>query len=108
MKILPVPSLGSGLLPLAATAVIACGAGFGLGRMTAPSGADSAKGDSGGVNSGDGAGAGTQERAVAGAIVDLYRKDTNQAMLLLQSSSISAQVQQAALARMTNRGPWWR
>ncbi len=53
MKIRPVPSLGSGLLPLAATAVIACGAGFGLGRMTAPSGADSAKGDSGGVNSGD-------------------------------------------------------
>ena len=50
----------------------------------------------------------TQERAVAGALVDLYRKDTNQAVLLLQSSGISAQVQQAALNRMTNRGPWWR
>jgi len=50
----------------------------------------------------------TQERAVAGALVDLYRKDTNQAVLLLQSSAISAQVQQAALNRMTNRGPWWR
>lgn len=49
-----------------------------------------------------------QERAVAGALVDLYRRDTNQAVLLLQSSAISAQVQQAALNRMTNRGPWWR
>ncbi|NDF17637.1 MAG: hypothetical protein EB079_06700, partial [Verrucomicrobia bacterium] len=51
---------------------------------------------------------GIQQQAVAGALVELYRKDTNQAMLLLQSSSISAQVQEAALARMTNRGPWWR
>lgn len=51
---------------------------------------------------------GSQERAVAGALVDLYRQDTNQALLLLRSSSISAQVQQAALNRMTNRGPWWR
>lgn len=50
----------------------------------------------------------TQERAVAGALVDLYRKDTNQALQLLQGSGISAQVQQAALNRMTNRGPWWR
>ena len=50
----------------------------------------------------------TQERAVAGALVDLYRKDTNQALLLLQGSGISSQVQQAALSRMTNRGPWWR
>ena len=51
---------------------------------------------------------GTQERAVAGALVDLYRKDTNQALQLLQGSGISPQIQQAALARMTNRGPWWR
>ena len=51
---------------------------------------------------------GTQERAVAGALVDLYRKDTNQALQLLQSSGISPQIQQAALSRMTNRGPWWR
>ena len=50
----------------------------------------------------------TQERAVAGALVDLYRTDTNQAVQLLQKSGISAQVQQAALSRMTNRGPWWR
>lgn len=50
----------------------------------------------------------TQERAVAGALVDLYRQDTNQAVQLLQKSGISAQVQQAALSRMTNRGPWWR
>lgn len=50
----------------------------------------------------------SQERAVAGALVDLYRRDTNQAVLLLQSSAISAKVQQAALNRMTNRGPWWR
>ena len=50
----------------------------------------------------------TQERAVAGALVDLYRQDTNQAVQLLQNSGISAQVQQAALSRMTNRGPWWR
>lgn len=51
---------------------------------------------------------GTQERAVAGALVDLYRKNSNQALQLLQSSGISSQVQQAALGRMTNRGPWWR
>lgn len=51
---------------------------------------------------------GTQERAVAGALVDLYRKDTNQALQFLQGSSISPQIQQAVLARMTNRGPWWR
>lgn len=51
---------------------------------------------------------GTQERAAAGALVDLYRKDSNQAVQLLQASGISVQVQQAALSRMTNRGPWWR
>lgn len=51
---------------------------------------------------------GTQERAVAGALVDLYRKDENQARQILQSSSIPAQIQQAAMSRMTNRGPWWR
>ena len=51
---------------------------------------------------------GTQERAVAGALVDLYRRDENQARQILQSSSIPAQIQQAALSRMTNRGPWWR
>jgi hypothetical protein len=50
----------------------------------------------------------TQERAVAGALIDLYRKDEAQARLILQSSGISAQIQQAALSRMTNRGPWWR
>ena len=49
-----------------------------------------------------------QERAVAGALVDLYRKDEAQARKILQTSSISAQVQQAVLIRMTNRGPWWR
>jgi hypothetical protein len=49
-----------------------------------------------------------QERAVAGALIDLYRKDEAQARKILQTSSISTQVQQAALARMTNRGPWWR
>ena len=50
----------------------------------------------------------TQERAIAGALVDLYRKNSNQAVQMLQSSGISSQVQQAALSRMTNRGPWWR
>lgn len=50
----------------------------------------------------------TQERAVAGALIELYRQDETQARQLLQSSAISAQVQQAALNRMTNRGPWWR
>ena len=50
----------------------------------------------------------TQERAVAGALIDLYRKDEAQARLILQSSGISVQIQQAALNRMTNRGPWWR
>jgi hypothetical protein len=50
----------------------------------------------------------TQERAIAGALVDLYRRNSNQAVQLLQSSGISSQVQQAALSRMTNRGPWWR
>ena len=50
----------------------------------------------------------TQERAVAGALIDLYRQNEAQARQLLQASSISAQVQQAALSRMTNRGPWWR
>jgi hypothetical protein len=50
----------------------------------------------------------SQERAVAGALIDLYRKNEAQARQLLQSSAISAQVQQAALSRMTNRGPWWR
>lgn len=50
----------------------------------------------------------TQERAVAGALIELYRQDANQARQILQTSSISAQVQQAALSRMTNRGPWWR
>ena len=49
-----------------------------------------------------------QERAVAGALIDLYRKNEAQARQLLQSSTISAQVQAAALSRMTNRGPWWR
>ena len=51
---------------------------------------------------------GAQERAVAGALIDLYRNDEAQARKILQTSSISTQVQQAALARMTNRGPWWR
>ena len=51
---------------------------------------------------------GTQERAVAGALIDLYRKDEAQARKILQTSSISTQVQQAALVRMTNPGPWWR
>ena len=50
----------------------------------------------------------TQERAVAGALIDLYRKDEAQARKILQTSSISTQVQQAALVRMTNPGPWWR
>jgi hypothetical protein len=50
----------------------------------------------------------TQERAVAGALLDLYRKDEVQARKILQTSSISTQVQQAALVRMTNPGPWWR
>jgi len=50
----------------------------------------------------------TQERAVAGALIDLYRQNEAQARQLLQSSTISAQVQAAALSRMTNRGPWWR
>lgn len=50
----------------------------------------------------------TQERAVAGALIDLYRQNETQARQLLQSSAISAQIQQAALSRMTNRGPWWR
>lgn len=50
----------------------------------------------------------TQERAVAGALIDLYRKDETQARQILQSSGLSAQVQQAALSRMTNRGAWWR
>jgi hypothetical protein len=49
---------------------------------------------------------GTQERAVAGALIDLYRQDEARARQLLQSSMISAQVQAAALSRMTNRGPW--
>lgn len=49
-----------------------------------------------------------QERAVAGALVDLYRQNEAQARQLLQSSAISVQIQQAALNRMTNRGPWWR
>ena len=51
---------------------------------------------------------GTQERAVAGALIDLYQKDEVQARQILQTSSISEQVQQAALIRVTNRGPWWR
>jgi len=50
----------------------------------------------------------TQERAVAGALIDLYRNDEAQARKILQNSSISTQVQQAALIRMTNGGPWWR
>ena len=50
----------------------------------------------------------SQERAVAGALVDLYRQNEAQARQLLQGSGLSAQVQQAALSRMTNRGPWWR
>jgi hypothetical protein len=50
----------------------------------------------------------TQERAVAGALIDLYRKDEVQARKILQTSSISAQVQQAVLIRMTNRAPWWK
>ncbi len=50
----------------------------------------------------------TQERAVAGALIDLYRKDEVQARKILQTSSISTQVQQAVLVRMTNPGPWWR
>ena len=50
----------------------------------------------------------SQERAAAGALIDLYRKDEAKARQLLQSSAISAQVQKATLSRMTNRGPWWR
>jgi hypothetical protein len=48
-----------------------------------------------------------QERAVAGALIDLYKKDQAQAQKILQTSSISTQVQQAALARMTKGGRWW-
>lgn len=50
----------------------------------------------------------SQERAVAGALIEFYRQNEAQARQLLQSSSISVQVQQAALSRMTNRGAWWR
>ena len=48
-----------------------------------------------------------QERAVAGALIDLYKKDQAQAQKILQTSSISTQVQQAALARMTKGRRWW-
>jgi len=40
--------------------------------------------------------------------VDLYRKNTNQAVQLLRSSGIPPQIQQSALNRMAGRGPWWR
>ena len=49
-----------------------------------------------------------QERAIAGALLDLYRKNSSQAVQLLQSSGIQSQIQQKALSRMTNHGPWWR
>jgi hypothetical protein len=45
-----------------------------------------------------------QQRAVIGALSDLYRKDASQAQRVLQSSGIGAEVQQSAWSRMTNRG----
>ena len=45
-----------------------------------------------------------QQRAVIGALSDLYRKDASQAQKVLQSSGIGAEVQQSAWSRMTNRG----
>jgi hypothetical protein len=45
-----------------------------------------------------------QQRAIIGALSDLYRKDASQAQILLQSSGIGTEVQQSAWSRMTNRG----
>jgi len=45
-----------------------------------------------------------QQRAVIGALSDLYRKDASQAQKVLQSSGIGTEVQQSAWSRMTNRG----
>jgi hypothetical protein len=45
-----------------------------------------------------------QQRAVIGALSDLYRKDASQAQMVLQSSGIGTAVQQSAWNRMTNRG----
>ena len=45
-----------------------------------------------------------QQRAVVGALSDLYRKDASQAQKVLQSSGIGTEVQQSAWSRMTNRG----
>jgi len=45
-----------------------------------------------------------QQRAIIGALSDLYRKDASQAQILLQSSGLGTEVQQSAWSRMTNRG----
>lgn len=50
----------------------------------------------------------SQERAIAGALGDLFRKDTNRALQLLQTYPISAETRQKAISRMADRGPWWR
>jgi hypothetical protein len=47
-----------------------------------------------------------QERAVAGALRDIYRKDTNQAVQLLQNSTISMPIRQKALQRLAQGGFW--
>jgi hypothetical protein len=49
---------------------------------------------------------GNQERAVAGALRNVYQKSTNQALQLLQNSAISPSVQQKALERLARGGVW--
>ncbi len=50
----------------------------------------------------------TQEKAATGAIVDIYRRDPQQAEQILGSSSLTSAVQAAVMTRLQSPGPWWR
>jgi len=50
----------------------------------------------------------TQEKAAAGAIVDVYRKDPQEALQILGGSGLPKPMQDLVAARLQGSGPWWR
>jgi hypothetical protein len=50
----------------------------------------------------------TQEKAAAGAIADVYRKDPQAALQILAGSGLSKTMQDSVTARLQGSGPWWR
>ena len=50
----------------------------------------------------------TQEKAAAGAIADIYRKDPQAALQILAGSGLPKATQNSVAERLKGSGPWWR